>query len=156
MNTQKLKIPKLYYAVDGTREPFEVQFSAGDFEGLPLTGPILVKGELMRVEEGIMLLIQELQATQAGNCAFCEKPLKQALKSYVSEWLYYEEKPLDYDDSDEALFIDKKQLEIDPTEPVRQELVLRLEIAMHCPKTCKVFAEPEKGVKALSGLKDIL
>lgn len=142
--------------MDGTREPFEAHYSAGVFEDLPLTGPILVKGELMRVEEGVMLLIQELQATQVGNCAFCEKPLKQALKFDLSEWLYYEEKPLDYDDSDEALFIDKKQLEIDPTEPVRQELLLNIGIAMHCPKPCKVFAEPEKGVKALSGLKDIL
>lgn len=142
--------------MDGTREPFELQFSAGDFEDLPLAGPILVKGELMRVEEGIILLMQDLQATQVGNCAFCEKPLKQALHFHPSEWLFYEEKPLDYDDSDEALFIDKKQLEIDPTDPVRQELVLNSEIAMHCPKTCKVFAEPEKGVKALSRLKDIL
>jgi uncharacterized metal-binding protein YceD (DUF177 family) len=156
VSAQNLKISKLYYAVDGTREPFEALFSADDFVALPLTGPIAVKGELMRVEEGIMLLMHELEATQMGNCGFCEKPLKQALQFHPSEWLYHEEKPLDYDDSDEALFLDKKQLELDPYEPVRQELILHIDPAPHCPKTCKEFAEPERGVKALSKLKEIL
>jgi uncharacterized metal-binding protein YceD (DUF177 family) len=156
MNEQKIKISKLYYGVDGSKEPFELQYSFSDFEDLPFTGAIQIKGELMRVEEGIMLLIQEIEATQNGNCARCDKKLKQKLKFHPSEWLYYEEKPDKDDASNEQLFLDKHQMEIDPFEPVRQELLLNLDPALHCSENCAVFEEPKKGVKALSKLKDLL
>lgn len=156
MALQKLKITKLYYAVDGTKEPFELSLKAGDFEELPLEGKVELKGELMRVEEGIMILIQELQAQQMGLCVRCGKKLKQALQFHPSEWLFYEEKPDKDDASNEQLFLDKSQLEIDPYEPVRQELILNLNPALHCVENCATFEEPEKGVKALSKIKDLL
>lgn len=158
MPPQNVKISKLYYAVDGSTEPFELTFAAEDFEGLRLTGPVVASGELMRVEEGVMLLLQQLQATQTDHCAFCNKLIKEAVNFEPSEWLFYETKPQEDDGADELLFLDKKQMEIDPFEPVRQELMLNRNPVLHCAKPCVKFKEPSapEPVKPLAGLKKLL
>lgn len=151
-----IKISKLYYAVDGSQEPFEAEFAAQDFEDLPLTGSVTVRGHFLRVEEGIMLIMEELKATQAAVCSFCTKALKVPVSFEPSEWLFYEEKPLEDDASNELLFIDKHQMEINVVEPIRQELILNLDPAPRCKKPCKSFAAPDPESKPLSQLKDLL
>jgi len=156
VRSQNVKIATLYYAVDGTKEPFEVKFSAADFEGVPVKGSITAQGHLMRVEEGVMMLISHLKATQEVNCSYCGRTLKLPVRFEPSEWLFYEKKPLEYDDENEYLYLDKKQMTVDPIEPIRQELILNLETAPRCAKVCTKFEEPEPGVKALSHLKKLI
>lgn len=158
MPSKPLKISKLYYAVDGTTEPFELTFTAADFEDLPLKGKVKATGELMRVEEGIMLLLQKLEATQSDHCALCNKVIQEPLRFEPSEWLFYETKPLEYDGSDELLYLDKKQMEVDVFEPIRQELILNLSATLRCPQKCAEFKEPPEPepLKPLAGLKNLL
>lgn len=154
-----MKISKLLNASSGFTEPFEFKWGAKSF-GIPeLKGDVLVKGKFLRVEEGIMMLISTWLATQEGPCVRCLKKLTRQLKSDPSEWLFYENQPLDYDDENEWLTIDRQHMELDPKEPIRQELLLHLENALHCDKDCAKFEEEEsegQGVKALSGLKHLL
>lgn len=162
MRSQNVKITKLYYAVDGTKEAFEQDFSAEDFEELPLFGKVEASGELMRVEEGIALLLETLKATQLDHCSRCDKILKIELEFTPSEWLFYEEKTgvreealSEEDNSYERLFLDKKQMEINTYEVIRQELLLNLNLASHCEKICKKFIAPKEELKPLFGLKDL-
>ena len=106
-----------------------------------------------------MMLITEMQATQVASCSRCAKDLKLPLNFKPSEWLFYEESPVEGDDENEHLKIDTHRQEIAPLEPIRQDLILNLEQKPHCKKACKKFEESlpgEEGVRALAGLKDVL
>lgn len=155
-----IKVAQIYRAVSGTREPFELKFKAKDFEIPEIEGEVTSKGHFMRVEEGVMMLLEELDAIQNTHCSRCGKALKLQINLKPSEWLFYEEKPHEDDNENEWLKLDTHRLEIDPVEPIRQDLLLNLEPVPRCKKLCKKFEEskPEedKGVKALSGLKDLL
>jgi uncharacterized metal-binding protein YceD (DUF177 family) len=151
-----IKISQLAHSPSGTREAFELSYSATDFEGLDLQGDIQVSGHLLRVEEGIMMSIEALKATQNTFCARCGKQLTVPMEFTQAEWLFYEEKPLKHDDENEFLFIDKHHWTIEPFEAIRQELLLHTELIVRCAKLCASFedAGSEQGSKALASLKD--
>ncbi|QQR54877.1 hypothetical protein IPG41_06905 [Candidatus Peregrinibacteria bacterium] len=157
MPSHAIKIGKFYHAQNGATEHHTLNYSAEEFADLNLKGGVEVDASLIRVEEGIMLLIQGVKATQITPCAQCGKSLEIPYEMDSSEWLFYESKPLIYDDENESLFFDKQAMELDPTEPVRQELILNEKILARCPKACKKFKEaPEQAPKALAGLKDLI
>ncbi|MFA4815156.1 MAG: YceD family protein [Candidatus Gracilibacteria bacterium] len=154
-----VKIAQIYRATNGSREPFSLEFKAEDFDISEIQGRVTASGHFMRVEEGIMMLLEGLDATQTAHCSRCGKALKLKLNFKPSEWLFYKEKPPEDDSENEWLELDTHRLELNPLEPVRQDILLNLGLAPRCKKLCKKFEEskPEKnkGVKALSGLKDL-
>lgn len=157
MHSHAIKIGKFYHARNGARETHALTYSGQEFSDVSLAGDVEVSVDLIRVEEGIMLLVKELKAVQKTLCIQCGKTLEIPYETESSEWLYYENKPLSYDDENEFLFFNKQEMELDPTEAVRQELILNAQDLPRCAKACKKFKEtPEEGVKALSGLKDLL
>lgn len=104
------------------------------------------------------MLIAKLEATQKTFCSRCAKPLKLDLSFNPSEWLFYEAKPVAEDDENEHLQLDTHRLELNPVEPVRQDIILNLSHIPRCKKLCAKFEEAiieHKGVKALSGLKNL-
>lgn len=158
MLSHAIKIGKFYHVSNGAQESFELTYAADEFPDVSLKGDVTVEVDLIRVEEGIMLLVKEIKAIQKTLCSTCGKALERPYEIEPSEWLYYEKKPLDYDDENEFLFFDKHKMELDPTEPIRQELILNQELLPRCPKACKKLKEPveEEGVKALAGLKNLI
>ncbi len=151
-----INITKLLSAPTGAREPFELDLHESQFPELKLKGNVRSQGELLRLEEGILLMLQKLEATEGAACVRCGKPMDISIElKQPSEWLFYEQKPLSYDDENEHLMIELERLQIDPLEPIRQELILNSPSNPHCKKTCVNFEEPGKGVQALKGLKDL-
>jgi uncharacterized metal-binding protein YceD (DUF177 family) len=150
-----IKVSQIYNAVDGTRQDFEVTFPAGAFDIKEISGEVTARGYIMRVDEGVMMLVNELEATQLTPCALCGKELKRKLNFTPSEWLFYEKKPLREDDENESLTLDRTRMEIDPFSPIRQDIILNIDYAPRCTKPCKHYEEPEDGIKALAGLKDL-
>lgn len=154
-----IKIAHIYRSANGTVEPFELSYEAADFALPELEGTVKASGRFMRVEEGVMMLIENLEATQKGICSRCAKPLDFPLDFKSSEWLFYEGEPHEDDKENEWLKLDTHRLELDPLEPIRQDLLLNLEPVPRHQKLCKKFEEskpePEKGVRALAGLKDL-
>lgn len=156
MPSHAIKIGKFYHAQNGTQESFELSYASEEFPDASVKGEITVDADLIRVEEGIMLVLKNLKATQKTLCASCGKELELPYKMKPSEWLFYENKPLEYDDENEFLFFDKHKMELDPTEPLRQELILNEALLSRCLKGCKKFKEvQEEGPKALAGLKNL-
>lgn len=151
------KIDQLIYRPLYTKADFDLDFEADDFPGIHLVGNGHASGYLMKVEDGIMLVLEALEAKQELNCVKCGKKLKKDIVFHgPSEWTFYEEikgTPLLYDD----LKIDMKKLEIDLSEPVRQEIVLNTDQNPKCAKNCAKFEDvKDEGVKALAGLKDLM
>ena len=71
-----IKIAQIYRAANGTQEAFELTFSAAELSVPEIQGPAVVRGNFLRVQEGIMMLIQEIKASQISSCSRCAKKLK--------------------------------------------------------------------------------
>lgn len=151
-----INILELYKAVNSTREFIELDLDKEDFDQLVLTDDVQAKLTLMRLDEGISMLIDELNTKVKVDCVRCGKEVSVPLTTSGGEWLFYEKEPRDMDDQNEFLLIDKDKFEIDPISPLRQELLLAMPEAPHCKKECKKFEESGTGVKALAGLKDLM
>ncbi len=157
MPSHAIKIGKFYHESNGAQESLTLSYSAEEFPDVNLKGDVEVDLELIRVEEGVMLLVKKINAIQKTLCSRCGKELELPYETDSSEWLYYEKRPLDYDDENEFLFFDKTKMELDPTEPIRQELILNQELLPRCAKACKkVELKEEEGIKALAGLKNLM
>ena len=103
-----------------------------------------------------MALFEKIEATQNSPCARCGKPLKIPMEIGISDWLFHEETPPVYDDTDELLRIDLHKMEIDLREPIRQELLLHFVSHPRCNKLCLVLAEVEPQPNMpLSGLREL-
>lgn len=150
-----IDIRELFRSVNSTREFLELEYPVEDFEQLELTEPVKAKIALMRLDEGITMLIEELTSSVKTTCVRCGKAVTVALKTTEGEWLFYEKPPHEVDDQNEFLLIDKEEFEIDPMEPLRQELILGVPVAPHCEVECKEFEASGEGVKSLAGLKDL-
>lgn len=150
-----VKIASLFRSPNGTQEPFQWEFSSEDFQIPEIQGPIEVAGQLLRVQEGIMMLVQKLEATQSTVCSRCGKKIKCALSFKPSEWLFYEKTALMEDTENEDLQIDLHRLEIHPLEPIRQDLLLNLNLAPRCPKPCRELSEKTYKSKPLFALKTL-
>lgn len=150
-----INIQDLFHSPNGEQEVFDWTFEANEFTEQKLLKPVRVQGKLLRTEEGIVMIIESLTSQLERPCARCEKILKRDIKVTGSEWTYYEEKrnlPLD---PSEQLRIDCNRLEINPMEALRQELDLATPQRVVCEPECVHFEGEERGVKALSGLKNL-
>lgn len=150
-----VKIASLFRSANGTQEAFQWEFSSKDFEIPELVGSVQVAGQLLRVGEGVMMLIQKLEATQSTLCSRCGTKLIVPLSFVLSEWLFYEKIPIMEDAENENLQIDLHRLEIHPLEPIRQDLLLNVNLAPRCPKPCRELPEETAESKPLSELKTL-
>jgi uncharacterized metal-binding protein YceD (DUF177 family) len=139
-----INIHQLFHSPNGETEPFQFE------------GEASIEGELIRNEEGISMALNSFAATQKSPCVCCGKTLTIDLKLMEpSVWQFYIKRPADLDDDNEWMRIDQSKWAIDPSDVVRQELVLNQDSNPRCNPACIEYKEPEKGVKALAGLKDL-
>lgn len=150
-----IDIRAIYRSANGSQVKETVTLAEDELDIPQLKKLEDVELSLLRVEEGLMLLIDKIHASLELYCVRCMKSLVLPVEITEGEWLYYDRPPKDYDDENEFLFIDKERFEIDPREPVRQEILLHVPEAPHCEKDCVHFEEGQSGVKALSQLKDL-
>lgn len=149
-------ILQLFQRPNASKESFDESVKVSYFPDLALKGELTAKGDLMRIDEGIAAIISEIQATQTGKCVRCGKELEIPLDFKPGEWIFYERAPGEKEDTLEFQRIDKNKMEIDLSEPVRQEIALHLERNPVCDPPCSEFeTDEEKGVKALAVLKDL-
>ena len=150
-----IDIHSLIHSPHGTRDPFEWELPAMHFKDLPLTRDVQVQGELLRVDEGVLMILEAVEAEQHFDCVRCGKALSLPVQIEGGEWLFYERKPKDFDAENEIMTIDRRHMQLDPCLALRQEILLHTNENPHCREECVEFKEPEKGKKALAGLKDM-
>lgn len=148
-------ISDIFQSKNSTRESFALQLNANKFKSLALTGTIDVEVELIRVDDGIVAIFKQIEATQEDKCVRCGKTLKNPLLFDGGEWLFYDKPPRVFDDENELMLIDRNKMTINLKKALRQEIQLNLKFNPSCDAICKEFEEPDVRVKSLSGLKDM-
>ena len=108
-----------------------------EFEDLVVKGDLNGKIELMRTDKGINAEVTEMEATAVLKCEKClsdfEFPVK--IESMSREYLLKE--PEIIEDPNDIFLIDKKHLNIDLKEMLRQEIILQFPAIPVCYERCK-------------------
>ncbi|MFC1616360.1 DUF177 domain-containing protein [Patescibacteria group bacterium] len=98
-----------------------------------------VKGELnlMAVEEGILVQIENLETKAKLKCDKCLDNYQYQVKISKIERVFFYQKPEKIEDPNDIYFIDMKKLQIDITELLRQEIILQFPLISVCSKSCE-------------------
>ena len=108
-----------------------------DFEGINLDGPIKGKVEIMRIDEGFNVKVEEFFAGMKSQCEKCLKKFAQTIEIPFMERLFWLETPPKGEDQGLIHFVDKKKLTINITEMLRQEIILHFPLTLVCSPHCK-------------------
>lgn len=152
-------ISDLFFGPKFFQENFDLEIPSAEFVDIDLKGNVRIKGYFLRSDEGIMVYYKSLKFIQKSNCVRCGKELALPREVKNVEWTYHENAPEKFDDFFELLLIDRKKMEINLNESLRQEILLNYDFNAHCKEACykekKEKIEKKPGVKALAGLKDM-
>lgn len=153
-------ISELFYGPTFFQENFDLEIPSAEFVDIDLKGTVRIKGYLLRVEEGIMAYYKSIKFIQKVNCVKCNKELALPREVKNVEWTYFEHPPEKPEDFFDQLLIDRKKMEINLNESLRQEILLNFDFNPHCKEVCykekKVKVEKkDPGTKALAKLKDM-
>lgn len=111
--------------------------SPAHFENIDATSDIKGNIEIMRIDDGVNVLFKNIDIAVLLICEKCLKPFKTKIKIDSAERQFYFKKPNFIDDVFDLFLINNKNLTIDITEPIRQELLLHFPIIKVCSKGCK-------------------
>ncbi len=155
--TNLLSVGKLFRQDNGSTEGFDLELPTSTFREFRLSKPVQVEGHLMRLEDGILLQIDELTTEVTPQCVRCEKKLKFPLSTEGAEWMFYEDET-DEERIGDAYRIQGDRLEIDITDALRQEIILANPENPHCDKDCMNFADSSdvEENKPFANLKEML
>ncbi len=123
----------------GYKEEFEL-VSEDRFNDFKPQGPIKMKVELMKLDDGINATVRGLEAKIEFECEKCLKPYIEDIEIIEAERIFYFKKPAFFDDeADQAdiFMVDTKQLQVDLTEMVRQEILLHFPTYQVCSSSCE-------------------
>lgn len=155
----------------GSNISYSFKVSA-ELEGLKLLADIVGDLEIMRLEKGLNAMISNFSTLVEGNCHKCLKPIELAIKIDATERQFYFSKANLPQDPLESFLVDTKNLKIDLSEMIRQEIILHFTQISVCSSSCqgicsicgqnrnekacqcKQEIEPEN--KPLSALKELL
>lgn len=107
-----------------------------DFEGIDLDGPIQGKVEIMRIDEGFNVKVEDFFSKMTFKCAKCLKKFQQEIEIPFMERLFFIEEPPKGEDPALIHFVDKKKLTVNITEMLRQEIILHFPLTLVCSTRC--------------------
>lgn len=129
-------ISPLIEASTGTSKEFS--FSGNiDFEDLKTTSDISGRASVMRIEGGINATITDFETEVELTCEKCLAPFSEKIIVPSMERQFYFRTPFDIEDVNDIFLVDNKNLTIDLTEPLRQEIILHFPLIPVCSTGCK-------------------
>ena len=130
-------ISKLIEKTTGTRDNYSFEGSI-DFEGIKSKATIKGEVEVMRIEEGFNVRIENIETKVELVCDKCLKHYSQPIKINSTERIFYMDPPnMKTEDPNDLFMVDKKRLAVDITEVLRQEIILHFPISYVCSRSCK-------------------
>lgn len=111
----------------------EVQLSSDLKLNSPLTAELL----MVRMKEGVTVVLSNLRATLTLQCGRCLDLFEMEMEIPQMEAHFYENLPVHHYDSTEQFPIDRKNMSIDLTEALRQEIILHFPLIPVCSKSCR-------------------
>jgi len=142
---------KLHYSFDVPPEFPEIDTKSN------LTGEV----EIMRLEDGFHVVVSDIAVDVEFVCVKSLKPFTETVKVKKADRIFFIDLPKLISDPNDIFLIDKKKLELDISELLRQEIILHFPASPVCYDGSGELSEyytdeemPEN--KPLSVLKDLL
>lgn len=145
----------------GTRESYAFDIPI-DFPDIDSRSNVTGKVEIMKLDNGFNVKFINLSVDVMLQCVRSLKPFIETIKVPMAERQFLMERPSDVPDPFDLYLVDKKRLEIDISEMLRQEIIL------HFPPIPVCYDGSSGGVgdydheeetpehKPLAGLKDLI
>lgn len=164
-------ISPLAQAPAGTKEvySFDVPIKMEDIAAKSnLKGQV----EIMRIEKGLNVMLKNLEIEVSFTCMRCLKNFTQPIRIKSAERHFHFDHPKHVEDPEDLFLVNKKNLTVDVSQPLRQEIILHFPsvpvCSMHCKgicahcgknrntKECNCKDENPHEHKPLAGLKDLI
>jgi len=136
MNTLIFKINDLLDKPTGTSIKYSFKGPV-KFEGIPEKSEIEGDATIMKIDEGVNLSVEKVNIEVEFQCEKCLDNYVKKIHIDQTERQFLLEKPKKVEDQEDLFLIDKKKLEIDATEMLRQEIILHFPVVSVCSKHCK-------------------
>jgi uncharacterized protein len=130
-------VAELLQKQQGTKEEYEIDADLEDAEDLKLKKNVKAKVALTELHNDVHVEIKDLDTSVEGNCNKCLKNYSQNIKISLIEREFLFEEPENMEDPDGFCMIDKKEMTVDLTEVLRQEILLHFPLIPVCSKGCK-------------------
>lgn len=164
-------ISKFLEVTTGTSERFSFQGHTV-FDEITTSSEISGQIEIMRIEDGLNVKVNNLEIEVEFSCEKCLKPYPHKIKIDCAERVFLFKTPTEIEDINDLFLVDLKKMQIDLSDLLRQEIILHFPSVRVCSKGCKGLC-PHCGVnrnekkcdckeetpdsnKPLSILKDLL
>lgn len=120
----------------GTRDVYSFDGPA-HFEELDAKGDVVGKAEFMKMDDGINVIVSSFESTIPLNCERCLEVFDlQVGFDHAEREFYFKEAP-DSDDRNDIFLVDTKNMKIDLTDMIRQEIILHFPLNLVCSSGCK-------------------
>ncbi len=136
-----IKIGPVWNGGRGATYKEEIEAVADFGPDLKLDEPITAQLMLIRMKNGITVVISDLQTGLAATCARCLDKFSQSIEIASTEAHFYEEPPKKDFDLLEVNFIRTQDMSIDLTEALRQEIILHFPMIPVCSERCRGLCE---------------
>jgi len=136
IDTLTFSIAPLLDKPTGTSESYTFEGPA-KFEEIATKSNITGKIEVMRIQEGLNIVVKDTEISIQFECEKCLKSFTTPIKIDFFEKQFYLNRPKKIQDPFNLFLVDKKHLTIDITEPLRQEIILHFPTNQVCSTHCK-------------------
>lgn len=120
----------------GTKEiySFDVPIK---FEHIGAKSNLKGKVEFMRIQKGINAHLTNIELKAQFECSKCLKKFTEDIKIHSAERHFHFDPPKVVEDPEDLFLVNKKNLTIDLSQPLRQEIILHFPSVPVCSSNCK-------------------
>lgn len=129
-------IGPLMEASTGTRENYSFDIPL-KFNDINLASNTTGKVEIMKIEDGFNAKISDIKVAVDFYCNKCLKKFKQQIHIGMAERQFLLQRPTVVEDPNDLYLVNRKELNIDLAEFLRQEIILHFPLIQVCSKSCK-------------------
>lgn len=136
-NLASIKIGTIWNSGQGATFRDEVNLKPDLGSEIILSSPLQSELLLVRMKEGVTTVLENLHTTVNFHCSRCLEPFEYSIDIPTTERHFYEVEPERDFDPMESFLINKKEMSIDLTEALRQEIILHFPLIPVCSEHCK-------------------
>jgi len=134
------EVGDLVHGKQGSHVSFEIEEKLNldfDSEDAKPVSALLAQVTFMKIDDGIYVGIKDLSVKFEFVCIKCAKKHKEMISVNEAERVYLLKQQHDIPDIFDVYYIDMKNMKIDISEFVRQEIILHFPTIPVCSKSCK-------------------
>lgn len=136
-NLSSVKIGTIWNSGQGATFRDQIDLKADLGDEVVLSAPFQADLLLIRMKEGVTAVLENLHTAAKFNCSRCLESFDYQINIPSTERHFYEVEPERDFDSMESFLLNKKEMSIDLTEALRQEIILHFPLIPVCSEHCQ-------------------